>query len=288
MKKCLATTRDAFDITRESARRHIAFGFGEHLCLGAPLARLEARVMFEELLARWPDFELAGPVEPLPSNLMNGWVRMPMTLGRGVSAVSPFDRPTAREQQRRETRARLYAAALAEYAKSGFDRASVAEIARAAGVSRPAFYFHFPTKEHVLLELQWQKELELVERIEGCGSLTEVLETLPDALVDVLDSIEGAEVARDMIRIYARRPADLPLAEQPFPLMRMLELWFLEGASANQLRPGIDPARAGVLCLSGVFGYLMAAPDHVDRRADLRALLRPVTWRSDGASAGTP
>jgi cytochrome P450 len=72
---------DAFDINRESARRHIAFGFGEHLCLGAPLARLEARVMFEELLARWPDFELAGPVEPLASTLMNGWVRMPMALG---------------------------------------------------------------------------------------------------------------------------------------------------------------------------------------------------------------
>ena len=67
-----------FDITRVGANRHVAFGFGEHLCMGASLARLEGRVMFEELLSRLPEFELAGPVEQLPSVLMNGLVRMPV------------------------------------------------------------------------------------------------------------------------------------------------------------------------------------------------------------------
>ena len=71
---------DAFDVGRESARRQLAFGFGEHLCLGASLARLEARVVFEELFARWPCFELAGEPEPLASSLMNGLVRMPVVL----------------------------------------------------------------------------------------------------------------------------------------------------------------------------------------------------------------
>ena len=71
---------EAFDVARESARRHVALGFGEHLCMGASLARLEAQVMFEELLTRWPRFELAGEVEPLPSTLMNGLVRMPVAL----------------------------------------------------------------------------------------------------------------------------------------------------------------------------------------------------------------
>lgn len=70
----------AFDVTRPSARRHLAFGFGEHLCLGASLARLEARVFFEELLARWPRYELAGEPRPLLSSLMNGWERMPVAL----------------------------------------------------------------------------------------------------------------------------------------------------------------------------------------------------------------
>jgi cytochrome P450 len=71
---------DAFDVTRASARRHIAFGFGEHLCLGASLARLEARVMFEELFTRWPRFAPAGEPAPLASSLMNGLVRMPVVL----------------------------------------------------------------------------------------------------------------------------------------------------------------------------------------------------------------
>ncbi len=68
---------DRFDVTRPSARRHLAFGFGEHLCLGASLARLEARVMFEALLARGPGWSLAGPARKLPSTLVNGIASMP-------------------------------------------------------------------------------------------------------------------------------------------------------------------------------------------------------------------
>ncbi|MFQ5514879.1 MAG: cytochrome P450 [Myxococcota bacterium] len=67
-----------FDVTRERAPRHLAFGFGEHLCMGASLARLETRVMFQELLARFPRLKLAGPVTPLRSILINGIERMPV------------------------------------------------------------------------------------------------------------------------------------------------------------------------------------------------------------------
>jgi cytochrome P450 len=73
---------DRFDVARDHARqRHLAFGFGEHLCLGAPLARLEARVVFEELLARFPRFELAGAPQLLHSRLMHGVERLPVRFG---------------------------------------------------------------------------------------------------------------------------------------------------------------------------------------------------------------
>jgi cytochrome P450 len=49
---------ERFDVTRPPAR-HVAFGSGVHFCLGAHLARLEARIAFEELLARLPDYRLA-------------------------------------------------------------------------------------------------------------------------------------------------------------------------------------------------------------------------------------
>jgi cholest-4-en-3-one 26-monooxygenase len=68
---------DRFDLTRTS-NDHVAFGHGEHFCLGANLARLEMRVMFEEVLRRIPDIELAGPVERLRSNFVAGIKHMPV------------------------------------------------------------------------------------------------------------------------------------------------------------------------------------------------------------------
>jgi cytochrome P450 len=49
---------DEFDLRRPNARDHLSFGFGPHICLGAPLARLEANVVFEELIARQPQLRL--------------------------------------------------------------------------------------------------------------------------------------------------------------------------------------------------------------------------------------
>jgi cytochrome P450 len=49
---------ERFEIHRQSAREHLSFGFGTHYCLGAPLARLEARVVVEELTARLPSLHL--------------------------------------------------------------------------------------------------------------------------------------------------------------------------------------------------------------------------------------
>jgi cytochrome P450 len=70
---------EQFDIERDHSRvRHLAFGFGEHLCLGAALARMEARVVFEELIRRFPGFELAGEPELLHSRLMHGVERLPV------------------------------------------------------------------------------------------------------------------------------------------------------------------------------------------------------------------
>ncbi len=189
------------------------------------------------------------------------------------TAVSPFDRAGAREQKRQRTRRRLYEEAVAEFSRVGFGAASVAEIARAAGVSRPAFYFHFPTKEHVLLEMQWHKELELVEALAGCDTLADTLMTLADAIVTGTESVEGPGVARDMMSIYARRPEWLPLDEQPFPLARLVERRFAEGAARGELREGLDPETAPLLALTGMFGYLIAAPESSNRRADLRAML---------------
>ena len=70
---------DRFDVRRR-IKRHLAFGQGIHFCLGKSLARLEARVAFEELLARAPDYELAGPAPWLPSMWARAHARVPIAL----------------------------------------------------------------------------------------------------------------------------------------------------------------------------------------------------------------
>jgi cytochrome P450 len=73
-------TAGQLDVLRPVTPTHVAFGFGEHLCLGAALARLEARVFFEELLSRYPDYELVDQPEYVRSTLVRGAARMPLVL----------------------------------------------------------------------------------------------------------------------------------------------------------------------------------------------------------------
>jgi cytochrome P450 len=71
---------DRFDLTRQANPAHLAFGFGEHLCLGASLARLEARVFLEELLARFPAFAVTGDPTWTRSTLVRGYVSLPTVM----------------------------------------------------------------------------------------------------------------------------------------------------------------------------------------------------------------
>jgi cytochrome P450 len=76
-------TSEEFDITR-NPNPHIAFGAGEHACLGAQLARLEARIMFEVLLGTYPTIELTGDVTRLRATMVPGVKKMPVRLKASV------------------------------------------------------------------------------------------------------------------------------------------------------------------------------------------------------------
>lgn len=69
---------ETFDITRDNARQHLAFGWGPHLCLGQELARMELRVILEEATARLPHLELVADQE---------WTYSPNTSFRGPDHV---------------------------------------------------------------------------------------------------------------------------------------------------------------------------------------------------------
>src|SRR5215203_1119587 len=71
---------DVFDITRADANRHVAFGKGIHVCLGAPLARVEGQVAFGTLFRRFPELRLAVPAEEVRwgASFLRGFARLPV------------------------------------------------------------------------------------------------------------------------------------------------------------------------------------------------------------------
>ena len=79
---------ERFDVGRVD-NPHLALGIGEHYCMGANLARMEIRVLFEELLRRVPEFELAGPVRRLRSAFINGIKTMPVRVASDDWELSP-------------------------------------------------------------------------------------------------------------------------------------------------------------------------------------------------------
>ncbi|MFB9674998.1 cytochrome P450 family protein [Streptosporangium vulgare] len=73
---------DSFDVTRK-VKDHLAFGYGVHFCLGAPLARLEVAEVLRQLFERFPTMSLAAPADalrPVPTLISNGHQELPVYL----------------------------------------------------------------------------------------------------------------------------------------------------------------------------------------------------------------
>src|SRR5262245_42054572 len=74
-------------------------------------------------------------------------------------------KPTTREVRRLQTRQRILGAAIAEFKRTGMAGADVGAIVASAGVAHGTFFFHFPTKEHVVLELEAREESRIAAEL---------------------------------------------------------------------------------------------------------------------------
>ena len=71
---------DVYDVRRADTQ-HLTFGYGLHFCLGANLARLEGRVALDEILNRWPEWDVDhDDIELAPTSTVRGWERMPLLI----------------------------------------------------------------------------------------------------------------------------------------------------------------------------------------------------------------
>src|SRR5215470_11560344 len=93
---------------------------------------------------------------------MSSDVRQSLVSVRPSATVAAYPNRT---RQRLETRDRIFEVALAEFRRVGVSAAEIERIVKAAGVARGTFYLHFPTKDHVLIELQRRRQSALAERL---------------------------------------------------------------------------------------------------------------------------
>ena len=164
-----------------------------------------------------------------------------------------------REAQRLATRARVFDAALAEIGRSGLAGADVAAIATAAGVVRGTFYFHFPSKEHVLAELERAEEAKIVSKLgietTEPGDLIAMLSLLIQQVLAAERRL-GPVVFRDMLGLHfsATRPVEDELTEHP--LAQYLIDVFASAQAAGQICRDAEPGELGVIFLTGLFALL--------------------------------
>jgi AcrR family transcriptional regulator len=166
---------------------------------------------------------------------------------------------SVREVRRLETRARLFDAALAEVGRHGLAAADVSAIASAAGVVRGTFYFHFPTKEHVLVELERNEEFRIIDELGGENIETEDLVALLSVLVRHVVAAErrlGPVVFRDMLALHfsSTRPAEDQLTEHP--LAEFVIAAITRAQDAGRVPSELDASELGTFFMTGLFALL--------------------------------
>lgn len=185
--------------------------------------------------------------------------------------------PTLRDLQRQETFERLYETALAEFHRVGVDAARVSEICRQAGVAKGTFFFHFPTKDHVLLERQRRLSKAMAERIER------ELADVPDAkaflgqLIDIVLSEHQAIGDLELVRLInlaiVRQGGTQRLSVQHTAFGNALTRQIRHLQQQGVLRKGIDATKLADTLRLSFFGFLLNPVSSLDTSRPRIALL---------------
>ena len=179
------------------------------------------------------------------------------------------DKRNGRDAQRQETRQRVYAAAVAEFRRVGMAAADVSVIAKEAGVARGTFYFHFPTKEHILAELERHEEARLAAQLEKFLARPH---DLPGALAETvrlmaqLERRAGKVLFREMLALHfsPSRPEVLPGTDQwaDYPMMTLVVRAIGLARDRGETYPEADPLRTAQFFMLGLYAVLITSPDH--------------------------
>jgi AcrR family transcriptional regulator len=181
------------------------------------------------------------------------------------------DKPSAREAKRLQTRERLMGAAIAEFKRSGMAEADVSAIVTAAGVAHGTFFFHFPTKEHVLLDLERREEERIAKQLgRYVDSNHDIASTLSEAvrLVVGLERRLGAVLFKDFLALHfsQTRPVD---ESKEHPVIVLVAQEIGNAQARGQVAPDVNPMNSAVFFLLGLYALLTTTHEWPTQRAML-------------------
>ncbi|UXA14793.1 TetR/AcrR family transcriptional regulator [Mycobacterium sp. SMC-8] len=175
---------------------------------------------------------------------------------------------TAREAKRLQTRERLLGAAIAEFKRAGKDEADVGAIVAAAGVAHGTFFFHFPTKEHVLLELERREEDRIAKRFASFVKTPhDLATTLREAaqLVLGLERRLGALLFKDFLALHfspTRPPAEHGVDH---PLIVLVADQIDNARRRGETAADVTPMNSAIYFLLGLYALLITTDDSTGR-----------------------
>jgi TetR/AcrR family transcriptional repressor of uid operon len=190
--------------------------------------------------------------------------------------MAPPVKTSTREARRLQTRQRILGAAIAEFTRSGMANADVRAIVGAAGVAHGTFYFHFPTKEHVLLELESREEARLAAEF---GRFLEKPHDLASALIEVtrlvidLKGRLGRTLFKEILALHfsPSRPQPDDWTDHSVIVLLVDEIERARGQ--GDVHPEVDAFYSATFFLLGIYGVLSAAENDEARDSRLSKLV---------------
>ena len=177
--------------------------------------------------------------------------------------MAVVDKPSARETKRLQTRERLMGAAIAEFKRSGLAAADVGAIVTAAGVAHGTFFFHFPTKEHVLLELERREEERIAKQLSRYVDSERDLASLLQEAVRLVVGLErrlGAALFKDFLALHfsQTRPTD---ESKEHPVIVTVAREIEHAQQSGQVDLDVNPMNSAVFFLLGLYALLTTTHD---------------------------
>lgn len=169
--------------------------------------------------------------------------------------------PKTRDIQRRQTYQRLFDAALAEFSRVGVDEARINTICEHAGVAKGTFFYHFPTKDHVLLARQHQLSERMAERIGSelscVANAKEFLKRLTAIVLEEHDALGDLELVRQINLAILRQGGAQSLGVKKTAFGKVLIKQITQLQQRGILSPDVNATRFADCLRLSLFGFLI-------------------------------